>query len=205
MGLFKMITIYKLVSSYRKRQYFSEFPADITICDPDYVVSLKDNWQSRKIKLGGMKYPLLDNVSSGCDCVPIFSQRVLDAMGDMISPYGEFLPIDCPNASMNLYFFNVTNGINGMDIDNTQYGYIFELRGALRRHNVTHYAFRPEVIRDEIIFKDLSTIKSSIYVTDRFVQAVIDANLTGFIFRRVWSEEQGHIAIEKLPLYQSDY
>ena len=152
-----------------------------------------------------MKYPLLDNVSSGCDCVPIFSQRVLDAMGDMISPYGEFLPIDCPNASMNLYFFNVTNGINGMDIDNTQYGYIFELRGALRRHNVTHYVFRPDVIRDEIIFKDLSTVKSSIYVTDRFVQAVIDANLTGFIFRRVWSEEQGHIAIEKLPLYQSDY
>ena len=72
-----------------------------------------------------------------------------------------------------------------MDIDNTQYGYIFELRGALRRHNVTHYAFRPEVIRDEIIFKDLSTVKSSIYVTDRFVQAVIDANLTGFIFRRM--------------------
>lgn len=201
-----MITIYKLVSSYRKRQYFSEFPADITICTPNYVISLKDKWHSRRIKLEGMKYPLLDNVSCGCDCTPVFSQRVLDTLGNMISPFGEFLPIDCPNASMNLYYFNVTNGIYGMDIDKTQYGYIREYQdGDIHRHDVTLYVFRPDVIRDEVIFKDLSTIKSSIYVTDRFVQAVIDANLTGFIFRRVWSEEQGHIAIEKLPLYQSDY
>lgn len=200
-----MITIYKLVSSYRKRQYFASTPSDWELCIPDNVCFLKDKWRSDKMVLEKKKFPLLDNVACGSYCVPIFSQRVLDSLGSMLMPYGEFLPVDCPSASMNLYFFNVTRGIHAMDVEKTQYGYIYELYGNLRRHDVTNYVFRPEKVRDEVIFKDLSTIKSSIYVTDQFVQAVIDANLKGFIFRRVWSEEQGHIAVENPPLSEMYY
>jgi hypothetical protein len=55
---------------------------------------------------------------------------------------------------------------------------------------VLRYAFRPEAIGDAAIFKIPQTIRSDVYATDRFADAVRRHGLTGLAWDRLlWSED----------------
>ena len=55
-----------------------------------------------------------------------------------------------------------------------------------RVSRVKRHAFHPEIVRDQWIFKIPQT-PARAFVTDRFVQLVQQAGLTGFDFEEVWN------------------
>lgn len=194
------MTIYIQYTDYFQRQFLSDTPMEYEVCNPDFPVSIKSIWKPQPVKLNYRDLPLTDNVP-GCPNGPIYTQQAVEALRELIEPYGELLPIKL--RGVKLFFYNITNGLYALNHEQTVMDGALEStpNGQRWRGHVEKYAFFPDVVRNQVIFKECSTIKSPVYVTDKYVQACIDAKLTGFIFQRVWSEESGSIHRQLRDIY----
>ena len=116
-------------------------------------------------------------------CLPTFSPRAIDALGDLLEGHGEILPTSCKGE--RVYFFNVTRVIDALDESNS------ELRHYLGSHKIStikRYAFFMERLTGVTIFKIPHF--SKVFVTGPFVERVNSAGLTGFWFPRRWSTDK---------------
>lgn len=112
--------------------------------------------------------------------VPVFSTRAVDAIGETLCHYGEFLPI--VYKGVEYYAFNVTNIVDALNVSESELFYIED--GVV--FEVMSHVFRPEVIADQLIFKLPQITHRNEYVTERFVDLVTQHGLTGFSFWKVW-------------------
>jgi hypothetical protein len=113
--------------------------------------------------------------------VPIFSERAINALLDLLTDSGETLPIDC--SGQRYFALNVTRVIEALDSEQT----VFErFASSGRISGISHYHFIPSTIGDASIFKLPYVAPSDVFVTDRFVARTKDFNLTGFLFQRLW-------------------
>lgn len=65
--------------------------------------------------------------------------------------------------------------------------------GSGRVSRIKRYAFHPDVVRNEWIFKIRQT-QAEAFATEQFVDLVRSAGLTGFEFRKLWSDEVSTVA-----------
>jgi hypothetical protein len=119
--------------------------------------------------------------------VPVFSVKAVDALRDVLEIHGEVLPLLCEDCEGRDYLaFNVTTVIDALDVPRSDVKFF---RDGVRVMHVTRYEFIPERLAGVAIFKLPQFAKSTVYVTDAFVQQVQDHGLTGFKFTPLWSNE----------------
>jgi hypothetical protein len=113
--------------------------------------------------------------------LPVFSQRAVDTLSDLLHANGEFLPLVC---SEGTYFaFNVTRVIDALDVQRSEVKRFSD--GRIMR--VVRYEFVPDILEGLSIFKIPETARMEVFVTDPFVSRVQSAGLVGFDFKLVWS------------------
>jgi hypothetical protein len=114
----------------------------------------------------------------------VLSRRALDALLPHIGTFGQVLPLDFDECEYSL--FNITNVIDALDETASE---VWRFPSSGRIGDVTCYVFKPEAVRDQWIFKIPQRSKGFAFVTDRFVELVHQAGLTGFGFEPLWSDE----------------
>ncbi len=113
--------------------------------------------------------------------IPVFNRKALNALVDLLKPNGQLLPITCEGEEY--FLFNVTRLVDALDEDNCD----LERFDDGRIMDVDRYAFFMEKLRGETLFKLRQDPLGSVYVTDPFVQRVLETGLRGFRFPLVWS------------------
>ncbi|QJC53577.1 hypothetical protein HGI30_19925 [Paenibacillus albicereus] len=130
--------------------------------------------------------------------VPIISERALTVLQPMIDRNVEVLPFIHPEKPY--YAINVTTVLEALDYEKAIYTRNPRYPQVIT--DIERYAFRPEIIGDNAIFKTPEFRGTEVYVTDTFKQAVEAADLKGFAFFLLWDseqEEQGGAATETEP------
>jgi hypothetical protein len=138
---------------------------------------------------GNLTKPLGDRAGIDFKTDPmVLSRRALDELLPLIGRFGQVLPLAFDEWEYSL--FNITNVIDAVDIEASET--VRYPDGGLSR--IKRYVFKPEAVRDQWIFKIPQRSKGFAFVTDRFVEAVKDAGLTGFGFELLWSDEKAPAA-----------
>jgi hypothetical protein len=136
--------------------------------------SVKDN----------MTKPLGDRVGIDAETDPmVLSRRALDVLLPHIGNLGQVLPLAFDEAEYA--FFNVTNVVDALDEAKSELKYFSD--GGF--HRVLRYAFKPEAVRDQLLFKIPQQPSGFSFVTDRFVEIARANGLTGFGFEKKWTDE----------------
>lgn len=113
--------------------------------------------------------------------VPVFSERAVEALGDLLEGRGELLALEVAEGDRQ-FLFNVTRLSDALDEQRSEIDYFDD--GTVLA--IDHYEFAPERLAGETIFKLAADPLGYEYVTDGFRDRVQEA-LTGFVFdRRVW-------------------
>ena len=113
---------------------------------------------------------------------PVFSERAVDALLDLLVPAGELLPLACRDG--RYYLYNVTQVLDALDERRSELRR-FQTCGLLR---VVRPEFRPEALRGAMVFK-VPQLRGAVYVTSLFVRRVAEAGLTGFKFPPLWTAD----------------
>lgn len=113
---------------------------------------------------------------------PVFSQRAVDALLDLLLENGEILPLDIEGES---YFaYNATRTLDALDEHRSKI-VPFTTGGIL---DVTRYVFLPEKVSQSAIFR-LPQLRGRVFVSDVFANRIQSAGLTGFELVEVWSSQ----------------
>jgi hypothetical protein len=110
---------------------------------------------------------------------PVFSQRAVDELLDLLVENGELLPLAVEDGSYFVY--NVTREVDALDEDRSEL-VRFSTGGVMR---IARYEFDPDQVEGLTIFK-IPQSRAKIFVTDAFVGRVRAARLTGFDFSQIW-------------------
>lgn len=163
-------------------RYNELYPA--TKLDLDTILSFDgrskaDNWVPIEMKKEYIKKNLIlpNYIPSELPIIDFEGKIVLQSL---IGKNAEFLPLSYDERKC--YILNVTNVIDCFDYSKGK----FTPRDNGRVHFVKEYAFREEEIVDTDIFKLIDFPMTTIFVTDKFRNKVIENNLTGFCFELVW-------------------
>jgi hypothetical protein len=109
--------------------------------------------------------------------IPVFSQRAAEALGDMLEPNGQLLPLDCGRGVY--YAYNVTKLVDALDEEQSE---IVRFSSG-RIMDIRRYALAGEGLDEGLtIFKLSVTPLLRVFVTGRFVEAVELSGLVGFTF-----------------------
>jgi hypothetical protein len=128
--------------------------------------------------------PLGDRVGIDARVDPmVLSRRALDVLLPHIGNLGQVLPLAFDEAEYA--FFNITNVVDALDEAKSELKYFSD--GGF--HRVLRYAFKPEAVRDQLLFKIPQQPGGFAFVTDRFVEIVKANGLTGFGFDKKWTDE----------------
>lgn len=139
-----------------------------------------DNWTPVRVRMGGLK-PVGDVTSLGAH-LPVFGPRAIEALRDLIEPYGELLPLHC--GDQQWFAYHVTFFADCLDYEKIQ-GDRFDDG---RMYAITSYAFLPARVRDLIVFRTPG-LAGDLFVTEPFKSRVETAGLTGFRLPAVWPRQ----------------
>jgi hypothetical protein len=124
---------------------------------------------------GDGERPLADLAPVGLP-VPVFSLRAAEALGDLLAPHGELLPL----AGLPYAAFNVTTVLDALDEQRSKL-----IRHAGRVMQVSRFELRPERLGAPI-FRLATIPRSDPFVTEAFRERVLAAGLTGVTTKPVW-------------------
>jgi hypothetical protein len=111
--------------------------------------------------------------------VPIFSSQAAKMLKEVLRGSGEFLPLACDEG--DYVAFNVTDVIDALNVSHSEIIY-FPTGRVL---DIKRFVFNSERLSKVVIFKIPQMPLSRVFVTDRFVNLVRDAELRGFLFTPV--------------------
>lgn len=118
--------------------------------------------------------------------IPVFSERAVEAIGDILRANGELLPLLFDKGTY--WAYHVTRIIDALDVERSE---VKCFSTSQKIMHIVRYAFRPEALTDDVtIFTIPEMCRSRVYVTDRFVERVQEAGLTGFDFVERWRSEE---------------
>jgi hypothetical protein len=133
---------------------------------------------------GNLTKPLGDRAGIDFKSDPmVLSRRALNVLLPHIGSFGQALPLGFDDAEY--FLFNVTNIVDALDEAACE---VWRFPSSGRIGQIIHYSFRPDAVRDQLMFKIPQQPKGFAFVTDRFVELVERAGLTGFAFERLWSD-----------------
>jgi hypothetical protein len=112
-----------------------------------------------------------------------FSRRGVDVLLDLLIENGEILPLECDEG--DFFVFNVTRVLDALDEGASEIKrFGRDRRGRVK--TIVRHAFVPELVTASIFRIPQKPLR--IYVTQRFVDRVEAAELTGFSFSHVWPD-----------------
>lgn len=150
------------------------------------------NWIQPSLRSGWIPIEVIGNVPTQQDfaclsCVPVFSQRACDLLHDLLEPSGELLPLQSA-AKQSYFVYNIRRIADVLDAANSDCSFF---SGAiLRASNIRHFSFFSERLDGLSIFRIREKPVMTI-VSDDFVRRVVDADLQGFSFTKIWPVERG--------------
>lgn len=163
--------------------------------DQDYEKYFKEKFNSI-IPLAGIwkdvkVYTLEEGESSDCpqfwghSATPVFSEKALFATQDFLKDKAEALPL--VHSEKKYFAIHVLNAIDAIDYNRAV---IRQLSTGLRV-GFEKYAFIKEKVEGEHIFRIYldDRIRSMVFVSDEFKEAVESNGLVGFNFIEVWDSE----------------
>jgi len=112
--------------------------------------------------------------------IPVFSQKAVSALRDLLEENGELLPLVCDEGE---YFaYNVTRIVDALDekqssVDRFATGNIM---------GISRYHLQSTALDSLTIFKLPQSARVETYVTDTFVDRASKGGLVGFDFQRIW-------------------
>ncbi len=117
--------------------------------------------------------------------VAVFSEKAILALGDLLRPHGQVLPLKCKEGKF--YAFNVTRVLDGLDLEKSS---IERFPSSGRVMQVYRYVFKTDVIGGYPIFKikygpNSDLLRGELFVSDEFVDRVKATGLTGFRFEKL--------------------
>jgi len=148
-----------------------------------YGGSRKDNWKPVRCCPADEKHrrPLGD--FTGVSPSSMFlSAKGADALKAVLNGKVELLATECEAGEY--YLLNVTNIIDAFD---HEHSFVKRFPNSEKIMNVYKFEFKKEALADNHIFRLRE--KSDLLVDDEFRKLVIENNLTGFVFREVWSDD----------------
>ena len=135
------------------------------------------------------KYHYVDHLRSGMSDFPWdgYGQLCLraparNALQDLLSPYGEFLPVELGDGE-TVWLFRPIGTVAALDLRASAYDPLPP--GGIGK--ITSYVFHDELIADRPVFRIPQRVRP--YVTNRFVDRVHEAKLTGLTFKLLWDSE----------------
>ncbi len=117
--------------------------------------------------------------------IPVFGQRGVNVLADLLASAGEMIPVSCTNCQDKYVAMNVTCLINALDVDKSK---VKRFKSSGRIMRVLRYEFLKERLSGATIFKIPETALQRIYVTEKFVKEVAASGLRGFVFELVWTD-----------------
>ncbi|MFC4321426.1 imm11 family protein [Litchfieldia salsa] len=138
------------------------------------------------IHINKFKEGNVSDFPAGLLSVPTFSERAINVLGDLFAGKVELLPL-LTEVANSYYAGNVVNVLDCIDEDHAEVRLFDD--GQVMKY--TRYAFLEDKIKDEDLFKILvhdskRILKTKVFVSDRFREAVLEAGLKGFEFIEVW-------------------
>lgn len=112
------------------------------------------------------------------------SGRAAMALRDLWERYGELLPLESKDGEF--YVYHCMNQLDAVDPPRCEFN----------GQNIAKYVFKPDVVRDQHIFRPSFPWKGPVFVSKVVVDRANSAGLKGFEFKPVWSEETGPIVEE---------
>jgi hypothetical protein len=127
----------------------------------------------------------------------LLNRRAREALGELLSPCGEFLPVRL--GRYDYQWFNCTVTVDAIDQE--------KMEGAPAKppvppgswRNITRWAFKPEALAQPSVIFGLPRQRPNLLCTDVLKSAVEGADLLGFEFQLLWSSETGGVAIDPGP------
>ena len=113
--------------------------------------------------------------------VPLFSMRAARKLKGILDTNGEILPVSCDEGKYVM--FNVTKVIDALDEVSSV---IKRFHSSGRIMDIIRHAFIMEELMNVTIFKIPQVTLMNVYVTGRFRDMVLDNQLVGFRFVKVW-------------------
>jgi len=137
-----------------------------------------------------------------CSALPagrglLLNRRAREALGELLSPCGEFLPVRL--GSFDYQWFNCTTTVDAIDQE--------KMEGIQAEPpvppgswiEITRWAFKPETLARPPLIFGLPRQRPNLLCTDALKSAVEGTDLLGFEFRLLWSSETGGVAIDPGP------
>ncbi|WP_348538017.1 imm11 family protein [Paenibacillus sp. CCS19] len=125
----------------------------------------------------------------------IWSKKAIDLLQSVLHGRVEILPLqleDFPVAAVN-----VINVVDAIDREQA----VEETLKSGTFIGYKSYAFHPERLQDQYIFKIPQQLSTKVFVTDAFKELVESHRLKGFVFREVWTTE--HVITPQLAVPES--
>src|SRR3990172_9515355 len=104
--------------------------------------------------------------------VPVLKRRAVDAVGEVLSKYGELLPLSCDEAE--LVAFNACRVIDALDLEGTQ---VVRFPDSERIMRVESYAFKAETLQGVQVFKVPQLLLGPLFIDQTVVDLVHQARL----------------------------
>lgn len=136
---------------------------------------LEHDWEPLRLELLNGDLPVGDFLTFQSH-IPVFGTRARDELGDIFASSGEILPLSCP--AEDFFALNVTSLVDALDEENSDIAYlsngkIFDIRRA---------SFDPRLVSSMDLFKIPQAPLSKVFVSERFIERVKKAKLTGLLF-----------------------
>lgn len=135
--------------------------------------------------------PVVEGVVTDCpymspQCALTLSARAVAVLRPLLTAAGGLFPAT-PYREQEYQTFACTTQIDALDRSRTEF---FPVSAHFGPDRIRRYALRPGAVAAVDIFR-VKGILASLFVSDRFVEAVSRHRLTGFRIRPVWSSESG--------------
>lgn len=117
--------------------------------------------------------------------IPVFDEKVLDIVKDLIKDSVEILPLDFDGKK--LYAINVIKILNCLDYEKSEY---IKFDDSDRIMVIEKYVFKEECVKGHHIFKIIDEPEGGAFVSDEFRDLVLMSCLTGFKFVKAWDSSE---------------
>lgn len=142
--------------------------------------SMAEKWEPPAVKAADQKdeaatlgdYALLGTI-------PVFSARAVDALGDLLRPNGELLPLLYSRG--DVYAYNVTTVVDALDPAASRVTRFAD--GAVMW--IDQYVFKQELLDGIAIFKIPELPRGYVFLTESFAERVTTMALAGIECRRL--------------------
>ncbi|EJO5347965.1 MULTISPECIES: imm11 family protein [Clostridium] len=119
--------------------------------------------------------------------IPVFSRKAIEVLKKYLDNNAEVLPLSYDKG--DYFVINVTNVKDCVDYEKAE---VVRFKNSDKIMMFDKYAFKPESIKNEHIFKISEYSKVSVLVSNEFKNLVESSGLEGFAFIEVWDSEKDY-------------